>query len=364
MGASVGGVESSLIRLRLTAEGASGAFAIRLPMTPTITQKDIASRLGVSVTLVSRVLGGKAEEIGAAAATVASIRRTAADLGYVPNATARILRGVSSRTLGVVVYDFEDPFLGALIGALQRLAHREDHTLVLAGLEQRREDPDALRPLAKHGISGLIVVGSGGREDWLEGFLARGLPVARIGTSPGATHATVAVDSARGIAALLGHLGRRGIRRVGFIADALPAHRERLRGFVAQAGALGFETRSEWQVARPEPATAAGLQATRELLRRGGERPQALLAAGDAIAIGVLRALRESGLAVPGAMAVTGFDDLPLADALTPALTTIRQPVADLARTAFGWVAGAGRSPAATAAQVLLPGELVVRESA
>ena len=294
----------------------------------------------------------------------ASIRRTAADLGYVPNATARIRRGGASRTLGVVVYDFEDPFLGALIGALQRLAHREDHTLVLAGLEQRREDPDALRPLAKHGISGLILVGSGGREEWLQGFLARGLPVARIGTSPGATHATVAVDSASGIAALLGHLGTRGIRRVGFVADALPAHRERLRVFAERAGALGCETRPEWQVARPEHATVAGLQATRELLRHGGERPQALLAAGDAIAIGVLRALQEGGVAVPGGIAVTGFDDLPLADALTPALTTIRQPVAELARTAFAWVAGAGPAAAGAAPQVLLPGELVVRESA
>lgn len=333
-------------------------------MTPTITQKDIASRLGVSVTLVSRVLGGKAEEIGAAAKTVASIRRTAADLGYVPNATARILRGVSSRTLGVVVYDFEDPFLGALIGALQRLAHRGDHTLVLTGFEQRRENPDALRPLVKHGISGLIIVGSGGREDWLEAFLARGLPVARIGTSPGATHATVAVDSARGIAALLGHLSSGGIRRVGFIADALPAHQERRRLFEQQAAALGFLSRPEWGLSRSESGSAAGLQGTRELLDRGGERPQALLAAGDAIAIGVLRALREAGLTVPGGMSVTGFDDLPLAEALTPALTTIRQPVAELAQTAFAWVAGAGLARAGTAPQVLLPGELVVRESA
>jgi LacI family transcriptional regulator len=63
-------------------------------------------------------------------------------------------------------------------------------------------------------------------------------------------------------------------------------------------------------------------------------------------------------------MAVTGFDDLPLADALTPALTTIRQPVGELARTAFAWVAGADRLPRGNAPQVLLPGELIVRESA
>jgi DNA-binding LacI/PurR family transcriptional regulator len=331
-------------------------------VTAPITQKDIARKLGVSVTLVSRVLSGKAHEIGAATATVESIRQTAAALGYVPNATARILRGAPTRTLGVVVYDFEDPFLGAIIGALQRLAHQHDRTLVLVGFEHRRVDAHALRPLAKHGIDGLIVVGSGADDDWLGAFRARRLPVARIGTGSSANQTAVAVDSAAGIDALLGHLARRGFKRAGFVGDQHPAHCERLACFAARAAAFGIETRPEWQVTRPESAAAAGHEGARAILQlAAGDRLRALLAASDAIAIGALRALQEARIAVPATMAVTGFDDIPLADLIVPALTTIRQPVAAMAQTAFVWVTG--QAPA-TDSRVLLPGELVVRESA
>ncbi len=333
--------------------------------TPT-TQKDIARKLGISVTLVSRVLGGKAQEIGAAAATVESIRQTAAELGYVPNATARILKGAPSRTLGVVVYDFEDPFLGAIIGALQRLAHAHEHTLVLVGFEQRRVDAQALRPLFKHGISGLIVVGSGSDDAWLETFRTRHLPVARIGTSPSFAQSTVAVDSAGGITALLQHLALRGVRSAGFVGDTHPAHEERRRCFAAQAASHGIETRPEWQVVHSASATPAGYAGTRTLLQEQRlALPCALVAASDAIAIGALRALQEAAIAVPATMAVTGFDDIPFADSISPALTTIRQPVVAMAQTAFGWVTGQAPAHApAPGARVLLPGELIVRESA
>lgn len=335
-------------------------------MTPPTTQKDIAKKLGVSVTLVSRVLGGKAEEIGAAASTVESIRQTAAEMGYVPNATARILKGAPSRTLGVVVYDFEDPFLGALIGALQRRAHAHEHTLVLVGFEQRRVDAQSLMPLAKHAISGLIVVGSGSSDDWLARFRTRRVPLARIGTGPTFDHPSVAVDSAGGIRALLRHLQARGLRTAGFVGDLHPAHEERRRCFAAEAAAFGIATRAEWQVVRAESGAAAGAAGVRELLQReGAAPPRALVAASDAIAIGALRVLQERRIAVPSGMAVAGFDDIPLADTVVPALTTIRQPVAALARTAFDWVSGLTEPPPAGAdARVLLPGELIVRESA
>lgn len=327
-----------------------------------ITQKDIAKKLGVSVTLVSRVLSGKAHEIGAAAATVEAIESTANSLGYVPNANARILKGAPSRTLGVVVYDFEDPFLGAIIGALQRLAHAHDHTLVLAGFEQRRVDNQILKPFSKYRMSGLIVVGGGSSDEWLETIRQRDLPVAWIGIAPSANQSSVAVDSTEGIKALLRHLAARGMQTAGFVGDTHPAHQERFQCFLAHAAAHGIETRSEWQVIRSEPAALAGYEGTRRLLRDHRDAlPRAWVAASDAIAIGALRALREHGIAVPATLAVTGFDDMPFANLFTPALTTIRQPVDAMAQTAFDWVT-ASRS-VTPARSVRLPGELIVRES-
>ena len=120
------------------------------------------------------------------------------------------------------------------------------NTLVLVGFEQRHVDAKALMPLSKHGLGGLIVVGSGSNDDWLETFRARRLPVARIGIDASASQASVAVDSAAGIKVLLQHLFRKDIRSAGFVSDTHPAHQERLQCFVAQAAACGIETRPEW----------------------------------------------------------------------------------------------------------------------
>lgn len=75
-----------------------------------VTQRDIADRVGLSVSLVSRALSGTAAQIGVPEATIQRVRDVATELGYMPNLTARILRGASAQTFGVVVYDFVDPF--------------------------------------------------------------------------------------------------------------------------------------------------------------------------------------------------------------------------------------------------------------
>lgn len=330
-----------------------------------VTQKDIARKVGVSVTLVSRVLSGKWREIGVAAATARTIEKAASELRYVPNATAHVLRGAPSQTLGVVVYDFEDPFLGAIIGALHRLAREHDHSLVLAGFEHRREDAQALRPLVKHGLSGLVVVGSGLGDDWLETFRALRIPLARIGSGGLGDRATVSIDNADGVGKLLAHLAERDYRTAGFLSDTHPAHRERLRLFRDLQWRHGIASRPEWEVALADPAAPGGLDPLRALLSRpSGERPRALLAAGDGLALRALRACRDVGLRVPEDLAVGGFDDIPFAAWSAPALTTIRQPVAAMVRTAFEWVTGAAVAQEQDALRgVLLQGALQVRES-
>lgn len=335
-------------------------------MTRTVTQKDIAARLGVSVTLVSRVLSGKADRIGAARETVKSILATAGRMGYVPNATARTLKGAPTRTLGVVVYDFEDPFLGAITGALHRLAHEHDYTLVLVGFEHRRAEAQALRPLSKHGLDGLIIVGSGSDDDWLDSFRARRLRVARIGQGSGSPPAAFTVDNADGMDQLLRHLADRKYPSAGFLGDTHPAHQDRLRHFTRLAPRHGIATRSDWQVLRGESAVSSGYAGVQDLAARCRTvLPRVLVAASDAIAIGALRALQEQNIRVPGEIALTGFDDIPMAGMLTPSLTTIRQPVEAMARAAFEWVAREQQAaePSPGGAPVLLRGELIARES-
>ncbi|HKL20692.1 MAG TPA: LacI family DNA-binding transcriptional regulator, partial [Tichowtungia sp.] len=144
-----------------------------------VSQKQIAEKLGVSIALVSRVLSGKASEIGIAPQTIERVLSTAQEMGYVPSAAALALKGKATRTLGVVVYDFNDPFFGALIEQLQMRAHEHGYSLMLAGFLNRIPDEKDLQPLHKHALDGLIVIGTDLHADWLRDF--EHLPVARIG---------------------------------------------------------------------------------------------------------------------------------------------------------------------------------------
>lgn len=328
------------------------------------TQKDIAEKLGVSVALVSRALSGKAEAIGVSAATVRRIRDEAQRRGYVPNASARQLRGAPSRTLGVVVYDFTDPFFGPFIDELNRLAHAAGHSLVLVGIQDRRVESRDLVPLLKHGVSGVIILGSGEDARGFDLFAARQLPMARIGHGPAQDAAfTVHVDERAGVMAVLEHLAKTHRTTVGFLGGLHPAQAERFEHFRAGLKAAGLSSKTAWQVFSAEALMQAGYTACRQLLAQSRrDLPAALVAGSDVVALGALRALTEAGLNVPKDIAVTGFDDIPMAQLVTPALTTVRQPIAQMARLAFDVVAQP--DTARTNRHAVCPPMLVVRESA
>jgi len=115
-----------------------------------VSQKQIGEKVGVSIALVSRVLSGRAREIGIAEETIERVLMVAKELGYVPNAAALSLKGKPTRTIGVAVYDFNDPFFGALIKHIQVQAHEHNYSLILAGFLSCNPDKQDLQSLHKH----------------------------------------------------------------------------------------------------------------------------------------------------------------------------------------------------------------------
>lgn len=306
-------------------------------MSAPVTQKDIAARTGVSVSLVSRALAGQAEAIGVSKATVAKVRRAARDLGYLPNASARILKGASAQTVGVVVYDFADPFFGPVIHELQRCSHERGYSLVLGGFENRQVWDLDVTALLKHQIDSLIIIGSGPQLDWVKPFAAKGLRLVRIGHGPArpGLHTIESADQV-GLTALVTGLLEKGHQRLAFAGADLSAHRARCRWFKRAVNAIPgqrgplltyFSPARLWEAGHDAGCHYAQMPAHR--------RPDAIIAANDVIALGILRALSEHGIAVPADCAVTGYDDIPSAALAIPALTTVRQPIIDMARAAF-----------------------------
>lgn len=301
-----------------------------------VSQKQIAERLGVSIALVSRVLSGKAREVGIADATIEKVLTMAGEMGYVPSAAALTLKGKSSRTIGVVVYDFRDPFFGTIIEKLQELAHEQGYSLVLAGFKGRHPEDSDLAPLHKHAIDGLIILGSSNRSEWLEGFA--GMPVARIGHgSPSEASVRVSIDEDDAARQLMDHLKSRQCNACVFVGENLFAHALRHRALESAARECGLEI---------ERRSVADGNFT--------DGNAALVCATDTIAMEALHALHDSGRT----LTVTGFDDIPAADRFIPPITTVRQPIEEMAKRAFGSIVES--SPPS---EVLLKGKLISRSS-
>lgn len=303
-----------------------------------VRQKDIARRLGLSTSLVSRALAGKAASIGVRPETVLQIEQTARALGYVPSAAARQLRGASGGIVGVVAADLQDPFFGPAVAEIIRQSHQAGYALSLVGFDQRGAESPDLGLMLQQDLSGLVVVG-GGPLPWIQPFLSRGLAVARIGSGRAPERVcNVAIDEAQAAAALAEHVASLGHQRVALVGANLAVHRERCR---LLARALRLEGLAVIGQAFGSAAVLeAGVEGGRHLLDDAGARPPtAILCSSDAVALGVLRELADRGLRVPKDVSVTGFDDLALARLVNPPLTTIRQPLPDLVRAALQHIA-------------------------
>jgi DNA-binding LacI/PurR family transcriptional regulator len=294
------------------------------------TQRTIAERLGISRSLVSRALNGSAEAIRAKPATVARIRREARRLAYRPSVAALALRGGTTRTIVVLVKDFADPFFGLMLAELDRLARRSGLSLVMRGLERGPGTPGGPALLDRYRPDGLLLVGS----DFLPGEAARclkdGVPVVRLGTDRGMNGVPqVAMDERAGLARLAAYLRRLGHARIGYLADTHARSRRREAALREALDGLGAEPapavgRRVWS----DPAEA------RRLVAAAGA-PSAWIAFDDLAAIRCLRVWRAAGIDVPGRISIAGVDDIPAAALVTPALTTLRQPVQALVRAAF-----------------------------
>jgi DNA-binding LacI/PurR family transcriptional regulator len=303
----------------------------------------VARIAGVSQSTVSLVLAGKAEgrvkpETGRA------VREAAERLGYKPNIAARNLRLGSTRTVLLVVPTLTSPFFGAVYTGAARVAAERGFSVVV---HPWTDDASPARsPLDIEAIDGVLASSLGG------GITGLGdVPLVLMDSD---AESAVNFDVAGGMRTIAAHLLGLGHRRIGHLAAAVDAWTFHIRGeaLAAEAGPLSRR------------ASAIDVSAARtaalDLLDRE-DRPTALVCDDDLIAAGAYKAARALGLDVPGDVSVTGFDDVQVATALEPELTTIRLPAEDLGAQAMTALLERldGHHPPA----VSLPGELIVRGS-
>lgn len=328
-----------------------------------VSVKDVAARCGVSFQTTSKVLNGKGS---VSAATRTRILRAAQELGYVPNLAARSLVMRRTKTVGMIVGSLGDQNLSRFIVGAEREARRQGYAVVIWSVVPD-EAPDAghaFPALLQRRVDG-ILLGAPEMEDDPE--LARirelGVPVASIHHVPGGGVSLVGSDHELGGYLATRHLLDRGHRCIATITG-VPARRvtqSRLRGYrrALTEAAIALDEQlvdeADWQLERAFTSTTRLLQRRPEIT--------AVFAQNDQMAIGAMSALRSLGKRVPRDVAVIGYDDIPVAAYVVPALSTVRVPFAETGaeamRVLLRLLTDGGEGPPKT----LLPLQLVERES-
>jgi LacI family transcriptional regulator len=295
------------------------------------TSREVAEVAGVSPATVSRVLNGSDK---VSLATRQRVLDAMNRVGYRPNAAARRLRTQRTGTIGVVISDITNPFYPQLVEALTAALDEADQHVILWNSAFPGED-SAVRAVRERSVDGIIfaTVVEGSRP--LEEALSLGEPVVLLNrTIDGAPCDQVATDNVAGGRLIAEYLHHHGHERIAYIAGPpLPStSRQREAGFVGRLAELGAALPDE-RLLRGQYTHDAGRQAMRQLLSLA-ERPTAVACANDVVAFGALSAARSMNVAVPRDVWVVGFDDIPMAGWDSFDLTTIRQPIHDMARAA------------------------------
>lgn len=286
----------------------------------TLTQ--VAQRAGVSIASASRALNG----LVASPETARKVLAAAEELGYVPDASARALKMGTTGQLTFAVDDIGNPVYVEMMTGVQEVVAEHGFRLQVASTGGAQDTLELLRSLRRGYADGLILSPLRVTPELLSELNSTPVPVVVIGRLPAEAQIdTVMTDSAHGVGLAVQHLYAEGRRTIAFLngpADTTPG-RARRRGFDAAIADLPDVAPSIHEAA--DFTMAAGREAARRLLAHTAATglPDAIVAANDLLAIGVLHAAHDLGLDVPGRLAVTGVDDTSLAEIVHPSLTSV-----------------------------------------
>jgi LacI family transcriptional regulator len=294
----------------------------------------VARHAGVSVGTVSNFFN-RPQVV--APNTAHRIQAAIDELGYRRNSSARDLRVGRSRSIGLLVLDIGNPFFTEFVDGAEEVAARNGLTVMLGSSKENADkERSYLDTFQEQRVAGLILAPVGDVQSRLDSLRRDGTPTVLIddGSDIG-DYCSVAVDDRRGGRLAIAHLGDLG--RSDILVMSGPAHihqvHARLEGAVAEARKrdLGHTI-----IHTDAYSTAAARSAVATHLRsHPGARFDAVFAANDLMAVGAMLALHDAGLAVPGDVAIVGYDDIPYAEALSPSLTSVRQPSREMGSEAM-----------------------------
>ncbi len=334
-------------------------------MSPTL--EEVARLAGVSRSTVSRVINDQPNVRPEVRERVWQIAR---EVGYQPHAAARSL--VTSRThvIGMLIPEavttlFSDPFFSLLLRGATDACNSHQYQLMLSLLTANADRQEIYQRILRSGYLDGAIVASASLDDPLISDLLRDrIPFVSVGRHPNKPVHYVDADNVNGARMAVEHLTRLGHRRIATITGPLDmiAGQDRLTGYRQALEARGIPVEEEL-IVEGDFTEASGTVGMQRLLPAS---PSAVFVASDMMAIGALKALRQADRQVPQDIALVSFDDIPIASAIEPALTTVRQPIERMGSMAVEVLLSVledSSGEEALAQRIVLPTELVIRAS-
>jgi LacI family transcriptional regulator len=332
-------------------------------MAKRITIADVAREVGVSMMTVSRVINNKGE---VSEETAQRILEAIDELGYRPSGIARGLASKRTLTIGLVVPDVGNTFFSDVARGVEQTAYANGYNVFLCNTDEDPQRESAvLNSLEEKRIDGLVLCSSRLDDTRLSELLSRFPAVVLVNRSlPGYDGKLVQIDDVAGAKSAVHHLLGSGHESIGFLAgpEVSESGKKRLSGYRSALGKKGIAFNPELVLnCFPNVESA---QERASILLNSHPDLTALFCYNDLVAVGALKAATEFNKNVPNDLAVVGFDDIPLAELVTPSLTTCRVPRHDLGVRAIESLLDQMNDCDSDCSDIILQPELIVRRSA
>lgn len=327
-----------------------------------VTIFDVAEKAGVSYSTVSRVLNNKGN---VNAETRERVLQVMAQLGYVGNAPARSLAGGSSRVVGLLVDHLHTGYMGEIIRGIDEALEMHNYNLMLYTTHrQKNREVAYVTKLTHNLVDGLILIVPRNEQAYLDTLRQRKFPHVLIDYQGYNRHIpSIITTNKKGGYDATTYLIKAGHRRIGFITGemAYGCAPERLSGYqeALEEHGIAFDPElvSEGNFLQPQ-----GYRCAQHLLSLPNP-PTALFVSNDVMAFGAMEAAHVRGLRIPDDLSIIGFDDIPQAAHVHPALSTVRQPLVEMGRSAVSLLLKYIANPLTEIERVELSTRLVIRES-
>lgn len=295
-----------------------------------VTLGDIAKKLGLSTSTVSRALSGSGR-IGEE--TRKRVLEAAKEANYTVNAVARSLRLNDAKNMGIVVPDITNSFFASVIKGAQETCRAHGYTLMVCNSDENPVfEEEALWTMLEKQISGIILATVGCGAELIGQYQALRIPVVFIDNIPAGIDVrdVVSIDNYKAAYTVAEAMVGRGYRNIGMISGPESQSTGYLRraGFLDALRASGLTPRADW-ILQGDFKMDSGYALTQGLLARP-QRPHALVISNNYMAYGALNALREAALSVPGDMAIAAFDAFDSTGLITPLVASINQPAEEI----------------------------------